>query len=99
MNNKRRKRIAEICAQIETLKAQLENAHSLKDEIEELQGEEQESFDNLPESLQQGDKGQAMEQAIEALGEAADELEGGLSAAIDALDEVLASLGNSSNGS
>ncbi|KQW19737.1 MULTISPECIES: hypothetical protein [Pseudomonas] len=99
MNNKRRKRIAEICAQIETLKAQLENANSLKDEIEVLQGEEQESFDNLPESLQQGDKGQAMEQAVEALEEAAEQLENGLSAAIDALDEVLASLGNSSNGS
>lgn len=92
MNNKRRKLIAEISQQIEALKTRLEDADALKDEIETVQGEEQEGYDNLPESLQQGERGQTMEQAAEALGEAADQLEDALTTAIGTLDEVLASL-------
>jgi len=96
MNNKRRKLIAEISKQIEALKSQLEDANTLKDEIEEVQGEEQEGFDNLPESLQQGEKGQTMEQAAEALGDAVDQLDDALTTAIQTLDEVLASLAQAS---
>lgn len=38
-------------------------------ELEAVKEEEQEAFDNMPESLQGGEKGQAMEAAIEALEE------------------------------
>lgn len=71
MNNARRKQLAEIAEQLQ----------DLRDRIELLQGEEQECFDNLPESLQQGERGQAMEQA-------ADQME----TAMDALDEALGAL-------
>lgn len=60
MNQKRLKKINEIAASIRSAVVELE---SLKDE-------EQEAFDNLPEGLQGGDKGQAMEEAINTLDEA-----------------------------
>lgn len=73
MNQKRLKKINEIAAGIRSTVVELE---SLKDE-------EQEAFDNLPEGLQGGDKGQAMEEAINTLDEAinsigdgADQLDG-----------------------
>lgn len=49
---------------IENIKEQLE---SLKAEIETIETEEQEYFDNMPESLQGGEKGQNAEIAIDAL--------------------------------
>lgn len=38
--------------------------------IADVLGEEQEAFDNMPESLQEADAGQAMQEAISALEEA-----------------------------
>ena len=43
--------------------------------LETLRDEEQEAFDNLPESLQGSEKGQAMSTAIEAIDNAVSELE------------------------
>lgn len=71
MNNARRKQLAEIAEQLQ----------ELRDRIEQLQGEEQDGFDNLPESLQQGERGQAMEQAAEQM-----------ETAMDSLDEALGAL-------
>ncbi|HBO8236520.1 TPA: hypothetical protein L5C36_005661 [Pseudomonas aeruginosa] len=71
MNNARRKQLAEIAEQLQ----------ELRDRIEQLQGEEQDGFDNLPESLQQGERGQAMEQAAEQMG-----------SALDAIDEAAQAL-------
>lgn len=47
----------------------------LMGEVEDQENEEQSKFDNMPEGLQGGDRGQAMEAAIEALGEAKDHLD------------------------
>ncbi|MDH4602309.1 hypothetical protein [Pseudomonas syringae] len=47
----------------------------LRERIEQLQEEEQEGFDNLPEGLQQGERGQAMEQAAEQMGTALDSID------------------------
>ena len=47
MNKHRRKAIADIMAQIDDLHSQ----------IEELRDEEQDAYDNLPEGLQEGEKG------------------------------------------
>lgn len=55
MNKPRRKRIEAIIAKLEEL-------HS---EIDAILEEEQEAFDNLPESLQMSEKGAAMEEAID----------------------------------
>lgn len=65
MNKERRKAIEEIASQIE----------AMKDAIENLTQEEQDYFDAMPESFQSGDKGQAAEQAISALEEAANYLD------------------------
>lgn len=71
MNKARRKQLAEIAEQMQ----------ELRERIELLQEEEQEGFDNLPESLQQGERGTAMEQAIEQM-----------DSAMDAVDEALEAL-------
>lgn len=57
MNKARRKQIAQLLEQLENLKADLDS----------ILEEEQEAFDNLPESLQEGERGQASQTAIESL--------------------------------
>jgi prefoldin subunit 5 len=69
MNKKRREAIDDLVNKINEIK---EAAESLRDE-------EQEAFDNMPESLQQGDKGQAMEEAISNLDDAVNALEEAIS--------------------
>lgn len=51
--------------------------------MEELWEEEQESFDNLPEGLQEGERGEQMQENIDALEEFLDNLE-----ETDALEEM-----------
>lgn len=43
--------------------------------LEEVRDEEQESFDNLPEGLQEGEKGERMQENIDALEDFLDNLE------------------------
>jgi hypothetical protein len=71
MNDTRRKMITKI----------IDELTDLRRVIESTQEEEQEYFDNMPESLQSGEKGSKAEEAISALDEA-----------ITSLDEVVASL-------
>lgn len=54
MNRDRRNRIERIKEQVETL----------KDQLEGILDEEETAFDNLPDSLQSGDRGQSMEEAM-----------------------------------
>lgn len=61
MNAQRRKKLQGIEAQL----------NAIVTEIENIKDEEQEAFDNLSESLQGGEKGQAMEANVEHLDEAA----------------------------
>lgn len=68
MNNNRRKHINDV----------MEQLNILLTEIEEIKDEEQEAYDNLPESLQDGDKGENMSEAV-----------GNLEYAYDGLTEVL----------
>lgn len=65
MNNARRKEIDKLTAQIE----------EIKEAIEALRDGEQEAFDNMPESLQDGERGEKMQSAIDALEYAADDLQ------------------------
>lgn len=60
MNNKRRKALDVLISKIEEIQV----------EIEEIKDEEQEAFDNLPESLQGADKGETMSTAIGKIEEA-----------------------------
>lgn len=56
----------------------IQNAH---DVLEEVRDEEQDAFDNLPEGLQDSERGDLMQEAVDTLDEA-----------IDTLDDVLSSL-------
>ena len=62
MNKTRRKRLAEAAELLE----------QARDILEEVKDEEQEAHDNLPESLQQSERGEEMESYIEAIAEAQD---------------------------
>ena len=72
MNNTRRKALRDILDQLEALKTS----------IEDFQEEEQEAFDNLPEGLQDSEKGETMYNAI-------DNLESALSSLEEAQDYIL----------
>lgn len=65
MNKARRKRIQEL----------KDKLLDLLTTIEEIKDEEQEAYDNLPESFQDGDKGTKMTEAIDNLDSAFSSLE------------------------
>ena len=73
MNNARRKEIEKITADLE----------AIKERIEALQEEEQDAFDNLPESIQYGERGDKMQSAIDNLEYAPDNIQ-------DCLDNLCA---------
>lgn len=76
MNANRRKRIAEVVALLEAI-----DLGPIQDAIDSLREEEQEAFDNMPEGLQQSERGQATEEAVGHLDEA-------LSAIEDAVSQI-----------
>lgn len=65
MNKARRKWLEDIYNRLEVL----------KDELENLSVEEQEAFDNLPESLQDSERGDAMEENVSDIDDAASSIE------------------------
>ena len=73
MNKDRRKVIEEARSEIERAMGIIDDAKSM---IESAKDEEQDYFDNMPESFQQGDKGQQAEAAVSALGDAYNDLDG-----------------------
>lgn len=76
MNKARRKRLEEA-------QQKLEEAMSI---IEECKDEEQDAYDNLPESFQEGERGSVMSDAIDALDNACTDLDTVLSYVQDAID-------------
>ncbi|AYF72204.1 hypothetical protein L4O78_006351 [Pseudomonas aeruginosa] len=73
MNKERRKRIEEASAKIAEAEAALQAAQEI---IQEVRDGEESARENLPESLQDGERGQAMQEAIDALDSALSEIEG-----------------------
>ena len=65
MNNKRRKALERIVNDIA----------SARHDLAEIREEEQNAFDNLPMSIQEGERGQKMEEAIAAIENAENELD------------------------
>ena len=59
----------------------LREAHS---DLQSLADAEQEKFDNMPEGLQQSDRGQKIEESADSLSDAA----GDLDAVVDAVEQV-----------
>lgn len=74
MNKQRRKAIDEIVTVLE----------SQRDDIESLKGEEQDVLDQLPENMRDGEKGQAMQEAIDSL----DEAQSNIDSALNILESV-----------
>ena len=66
MNKERRKEIESILSYIA----------SLKDRIESVASEERDYYDNMPENMQNGDKGSQADEAAGHLEEAASDLDG-----------------------
>lgn len=89
MNNDRRKALTALRGKLEELKSVLEDKHS--GDADTLHDEEQDYFDNMPESFQQGDRGQAAEAAADAIESAKDSIDEAVSAletAINWLEEA-----------
>jgi len=72
MNAARRKQLAAVLPLIEQMDALREE---IREALENVRDEEQEYFDNMPESLQGGDKGHIAESAISNLENAISALE------------------------
>jgi flagellar biosynthesis chaperone FliJ len=83
MNNQRRKAIQEV---MEQLSAPLDTITDLKEQLEAIMDEEQEYYDNMPESLQGGEKGDMAQEAIDQISEA-----------VSTLDEICSSIEEVSN--
>lgn len=65
MNNERRKLLADAITKMEEAKTLIEIARD----------EEQDAFDNMPEGIQTGERGQKMEAAIESMEEVINDIE------------------------
>lgn len=75
MNKQRRKEIEKISDQLMELQAALTD----------LRGEEEEAYENLPESIQYSERGDAMQEAMDAM----DNADGSIQEAIDYLMDLL----------
>lgn len=64
MNRIRRKSLKAILGQMGELSTVLE---TVKEALQDVLNEEQEAYDNLPERLQEADRGQQMQEYIETL--------------------------------
>lgn len=72
MNKARRKDLARIVAKLELLDTVRED---LMADLESIRDEEQEALDNLPESLQESERGEQMQEYIDTMEEILDDLE------------------------
>ena len=77
MNNTRRKAIQKI---IDTLE-------DLREDLDALKDEEQEAFDNLPESLQESEQGEAMEHSAYVLEDARDSIDLVIDSLAESIDQ------------
>lgn len=71
MNNERRKQLKAIAKQLGTIADNLEDQQIL---LEQVYDDESEAFDNMPESLQESDRGIEMEEGIGTLEDQKDDL-------------------------
>lgn len=83
MNKKRRDELRSVITALETLRDRIDD---IRMDIEAIQGEEEEALSNLPESLQESEQGQKMQDAIDNLSYLADDLDG---IDIDAFTETI----------
>lgn len=75
MNKYRRNELSKLINNLEDIKAKIEELHS----------EEQECFDNMPENLQNSEKGENMQSVLYSF----DEAESSIDETLDALNEIV----------
>lgn len=101
MNKERRKSLDKVVGMIhgtdvaDAISALRELIEKAKSALEEIKEDEQDAFDNLPEGLQDGDRGQVMTAAIENMEEAEctfDEMIEALDGFADQIDNIKANL-------
>lgn len=86
MNAMRRKRLYAARARLEDLS---NGVRYICEELREIRDDEQDAYDNLPESLQESSKGETMQEAIDKLEEILDDLEDiDLEQYLDEIEEV-----------
>ena len=66
MNNIRRKEIKKSIAKLETVISLIEE---IAGDLELIQEEEQEAFDNMPEGLQESERGEKMQECVDSFDE------------------------------
>ena len=76
MNRKRRMSLMEIAETLEDLRVA----------IEELKDEEQEYYDNMPESMQYGERGERAEAAVSSLEDACDSIDNAIDSIYEAIE-------------
>lgn len=87
MNKIRRKELAHIVTMLEELDALREQ---IREQLAEIEDEEQEALDNMPESLQDGEKGQQMQEYIDTMENVTGELDLiDIEGLIDQLQEII----------
>lgn len=67
------------------LNALINALNDLKSDVELLQEEEQEAFDNLPESIQETERGESMQDAADSMSDAMDLID----EAVEALETAM----------
>jgi hypothetical protein len=85
MNKDRRKALADVAGQIEDM---LANVSAIREMLEAARDEEQEFYDNMPESIQGGEKGENAQAAIDAMESVLSELENVESADFSGLSDL-----------
>lgn len=86
MNRERRSRIRGLIKAFKDLSSTIQN--DLSSQVQDLHDLEEEAFDNMPESMQDSDRGTAMQDAMDELQSAV----GLCSEASDAIDSIVDSL-------
>lgn len=71
MNRERRKRLQAVCAKMEAIAAEMED---IKESLQSIKEEEEEALSNLPEGLQDSERGQNMQGYIDTLDDVVDSL-------------------------
>lgn len=91
MNKARRNAIATLCRNMETMGI-MGKLEDLKSEIESHRDDEQAYYDNMPESLQSGDKGDAATEAVNYMETAIEKID----EMLEAWEEISGALGDAS---
>lgn len=86
MNRERRSRIRGLIKAFKDLSSTIQN--DLSSQVQDLHDLEEEAFDNMPESMQDSDRGTAMQDTMDELQSAVDLC----SEASDAIDSIVDSL-------